>query len=280
MQLTNSEVIPIECERFGIDGGAMFGIIPKNLWQKEHPADEANRVALRTSVLLIKTAERNILIDTGIGNKLDNKLRQRFRVDENSDGIIKGLERAGLQPGDITDVILTHLHFDHTGGSTYQDNGELRITFANAVHYVQAEHWDYACQSSIKDRASFLMENFKILEDQNKLKKLDGIVQLFPGIEIFIAHGHTRAMQLVRITDGDTTIVHGADLIPTASHIPITWNMAYDNQPLLTIEEKSKLLQQISENKWILFFEHDPKYFAGTVNSNEKGFKLDREIRL
>jgi glyoxylase-like metal-dependent hydrolase (beta-lactamase superfamily II) len=280
MKLTDIEIIPIECERFAIDGGALFGIIPKNLWQIEHPADHANCIELRSTAMLIKTRDRNILVDTGIGNKVDEKLRQRFQIREDSPGIVKGLSDIGMKADEISDVILTHLHFDHTGGTTYRENGELKITFANATHYVQAEQWAWACSPSVKDRASFLKENFTLLEEKGCLEKLDGMQQLFPGIEIIVVHGHTPAMQLVKISDDKTTILHGADLIPTASHIRLPWNMAYDNQPLVTIGEKLKFLPQLVENQWILFFEHDVNRTGATVKLEEKGFLMDREINL
>jgi glyoxylase-like metal-dependent hydrolase (beta-lactamase superfamily II) len=280
MKLNGIEIIPIECERFAIDGGALFGIIPKNMWQKDHPADHENRIELRTTALLIKMPGRNILVDTGIGSKFDDKLRQRFQIREESPGVVKGLAQIGINTTDISDVILTHLHFDHAGGATYQDNGELKVTFPYAVHYVQAEHWEWACSPSLKDRASFFMENYLLLEEQGILKKIDGINQLFPDIDVFVVHGHTPSMQLVKITNNGTTILHGADLIPTASHIPLPWNMAYDNHPLVTIEEKKKFLTQIVEGKWILFFEHDPVHTAGTVKQNDKGFVMDKEIIL
>jgi glyoxylase-like metal-dependent hydrolase (beta-lactamase superfamily II) len=280
MKLKGIEIKSIECERFALDGGALFGIIPKSMWQKEHPADHANRIELRTTVMLIESLNRNILIDTGIGSKYDEKLRQRFQIRKDSRGIVKGLADIGIKPAEISDVILTHLHFDHTGGTTYRENGELKITFPNATHYVQAEQWQWACSPSVKDRASFLKENFVLLEQQGCLEKLDGNLQLFPGIEIIVVHGHTPAMQLVKISDDKTTILHGADLIPTASHIPLPWNMAYDNQPLVSIREKMKLLPQLVENQWILFFEHDVSRAGGKVKQEDRGYRLEREIVL
>jgi glyoxylase-like metal-dependent hydrolase (beta-lactamase superfamily II) len=278
MKLDKMELIPIETERFAIDGGALFGIIPKNLWAKEHPADNENRVELRSTALLIKTPDRHILIDTGIGSKIDKKFRKRYKISEHAGGVTTGLARNGIKPEEISDVILTHLHFDHTGGTTYWEDDALKITFPSATHYVQAAHWEWACSPSVKDRASFIQDNFIVLEKENRLKKLNGITQLFPGIEIIVVHGHTPAMQLVRIEEKETTILYGADLIPTASHIPLTWNMAYDNQPLVTINEKLQLLSKIVENRWILFFEHDPFRMAGTVKVGDKGFMLDKEI--
>jgi glyoxylase-like metal-dependent hydrolase (beta-lactamase superfamily II) len=274
------EIHTIETGRFALDGGAMFGVVPKNLWQKTNPADENNRIDLALRSLLIKGENRNILIDTGIGNKFDAKFASIYKINIEKYSLEKSLQIHQITKNDITDVIITHLHFDHAGGTTYQTGHNLTITFPNAVHYVQAEQWDWATHPSEKDRASFLDDDFKILESSGNLKKLSGPAELFPGIEILVMYGHTPGMQLVKISDNEATLLFAADLIPTASHISIPWVMAYDNHPITTINEKKRLLPLITEQNWIVFFEHDPYRPAATVMKTEKRYQMKDEIGL
>jgi glyoxylase-like metal-dependent hydrolase (beta-lactamase superfamily II) len=278
LKINDYEIIPIETGRFALDGGAMFGVVPKNLWQRTNPADEQNRIELALRCLLLKGKNKNILIDTGIGEKLDEKLEKIYKVDHSQSEIEKSISQSGLKNEDITDVIISHLHFDHTGGTTRKNNGKIELSFPNATHHVQLEQWEWANSPAEKDRASFITDNFLLTEQQGKLNILNGPGKITDSIEVMVMYGHTPGMQLIKISDASNTLLYCADLFPTASHIPVPWVMAYDNNPLITIEEKKRLLPKVVEENWILFFEHDPFREAGTVQQTDKGFSLNQEI--
>ena len=254
----------LETGEFALDGGAMFGVVPKTLWEKTNPPDSANRIDMALRVMLIQSQGKNILVDTGIGDKWDEKYKSIYRISHERYSLEKALKRAGLTPADITDIIISHLHFDHCGGCTYKKNNELKLTFPQATHFVQKEQWEWANQPIEKDRASFLKENFEPLIHA-KLKLLEGETEIYPGIHVCISHGHTRSQQAVKVTDGKQTLFYCADLIPTSSHIPIPYIMSYDNFPLIIMEEKKNILEQAVRENWILCFEHDPKVPACTV---------------
>jgi len=278
IRIGSYELLPVETGRFALDGGAMFGVVPKNLWSKSFPADEENRIPLALRSLILKSDRQTILIDTGIGNKFDEKFGGIFKIDLNEYGIEKSLRAHQIGNEEITDVILTHLHFDHAGGTTILKDNRLQLTFPNAVHHIQEEHWNWAVDPSEKDRASFLKNDFMLLEKSNLLNKLSGPSELFPGVELLVMYGHTQAMQIIKISDKTKTALFCADLIPTASHIPFPWVMAYDNHPLTTMNEKRRLLPVAAEEGWILFFEHDPYLIASTVIKTEKGFIKDKTV--
>jgi glyoxylase-like metal-dependent hydrolase (beta-lactamase superfamily II) len=280
MIINNFELIPIETGRFALDGGAMFGVVPKNLWERSNPADEQNRIELALRCLLLKGKNKNILIDTGIGEKLNEKLEHIYKVDHSQTTLEKTLAENEIKNEDITDVIISHLHFDHTGGTTKKINGEVELTFPNAVHHVQQEQWEWANNPAEKDRASFITDNFLLMEQEDKLNILNGPGKITDGIEVLVMYGHTPGMQLIKISDENNTLLYAADLFPTVSHVPVPWVMAYDNNPLTTIEEKKRLLPKIVEQDWILFFEHDPFIAAGKVKLTDKGYKLKEEIKL
>ena len=280
MKIGPYDIFTIESGSVWLDGGAMFGVVPKVLWNKTNPADELNRIELAMRILVIKSAARTILVDTGVGYKMNEKLSKIYNVDHHKYRLEQGLAEHGLTPADVTDVIITHMHFDHIGGATYYDGDELKLTFPNATHYVQGEQWDWANHPSDKDRASYMPENFKPIDEAGRLMQLDGPKELFPGIEVLVMYGHTPGMQLPKISDGSTTLLYCADLMPTASHIPLPYIMGYDNHPLTTLEEKKRLLPKAVEENWILAFEHDPFRKAGTVEKTEKGYRLKEEIDL
>lgn len=262
---------------FALDGGAMFGIIPKPLWQKTNPPDDANRIKLATRNLLLTNGNRKILIDTGMGDKWDEKSKSIYAVDQ-SNSLEGSLSEMNLKPEDITDVILTHLHFDHTGGSTKIENQKLIPTFPNAKYYVQKKNYEWAVYPSDRDKGSYLKNNFQPLMEEGVLIFIDGEEKFDDEIEIVIINGHTFAQQLIKISDSSNTILYCADLFPTTSHIPIPYVMAYDLQPLVTVEEKKKILAKAIEKNWKIFFEHDPETALATVMKDEKGFRVNEKM--
>lgn len=264
----------VETGRFGLDGGAMFGVVPKPLWERAyHAADAANRIPMAARALLIRWDSHVVLVDTGNGTKMPQKERQIYALDTSRFSLDGSLHQLGLRPEDITAVILTHLHFDHAGGSTaVTDRGELVPTFPNARYYVQRDHLRWAQQPTEKDRASFRAEDFEPLLSAGLLETLDGEGELFPGIHLLVVHGHTRAMQLVLVQDAGESLLYCADLCPTAAHVPYPYIMAYDNFPLTTLEEKKRILPQAYEEGWILCFEHDAFVQAARLQPTAKGF--------
>src|SRR5690554_310364 len=261
---------------FGLDGGAMFGIIPKTLWQKTNPPDDANRIKLATRNLLLVNESRKILIDTGMGNKWDEKSKNIYAIQGNS--LKETLKQQNISPDEITDIILTHLHFDHTGGSTEIENGRIVPAFPNAKYYVQKKNYAWAINPSDRDRGSYLKNNFQPLMDEGVLQLIDGEKFFDDEIELIIFNKHTFAQQLIKISDSSNTIFYCADLFPTTSHIPLPYVMGYDLQPLVTVNEKRKILTKALEEEWKLLFEHDPETVMATVLKDEKGFKVKEKF--
>ncbi len=269
----------LETGRFRLDGGAMFGVVPKVLWNRSDPADERNRIELALRTLLIRDDEHCIMVDTGIGEKWDEKFTDIYGIDHSKFSLRNSLSAIGVLPNDITDVILTHLHFDHVGGATFLDNdGSFKPAFPNATYYVQKKQYEWAVKPSEKDRASFVKETFVPLCEQGKLKLLDGEIELFPGIFIKLSEGHTVAQQNVLITDGGKNLYHPGDMIPTLSHVPLPFIMGYDNFPLTTLEEKTTVLNRATKEDWIIFFEHDSKCPATFIEKTEKGFRAGKPV--
>jgi glyoxylase-like metal-dependent hydrolase (beta-lactamase superfamily II) len=274
-----NKIFPIDSGKFKLDGGAMFGIVPKVLWQNLNKPDRKNRITLSLRNLLIVTDDKKILIDTGIGTKYDEKFKQIYGIsDENN--LISSLEKVSVKPEEITDVVLSHLHFDHCGGTTYIKNNELNLTFPNAIHYVQKTQFETAMNPNVREKASFIKDNFLPVYNLGKMKLMDGNFSITNGVEVFVSNGHTKGMQLVKINADIGTVIYCADLIPTSSHIHLPYNMAYDTAPLVLIEEKKNLLEQAVKNDWILFFEHDPKFDMVKVKKDEKGNFCKKELNL
>ena len=261
----------IETGRFGLDGGAMFGIVPKPLWERRIAADELNRIPMHARCLLLSSADRLVLIDNGIGTKQDQKFRKIYAVDDQTMNLDASLRSAGFHRSDITDVILTHLHFDHCGGSTEVVDGKLCIAFPNAIFHVQGAHWDWARQGNVREKASFFPENLDPLAASGQLNLIDGRNELFEGVDLIPVDGHTRAMQLVRVHYADRSLLYAADLLPTHAHLAPAWNMGYDLWPMTTIEEKGRLLEQATDGGWQLYFEHDPTVGLCDVVMGERG---------
>jgi len=267
----------IESGYFALDGGAMFGIIPKALWEKTNPADESNRIKLATRNLLLDSGNKKILIDTGMGNKWDDKAKEIYKIDQQEFSLQSSLAKIVLKPEDITDVILTHLHFDHAGGSTIISDGKLIPTFPNAKYYVRKKNYEWAMNPSERDRGSYIKENFCPLLDAGIFSFINE-KNFDDEIEFIEVNGHTFCMQLIRISDSSNTILYCADLFPTTSHIPLPYVMGYDLQPLVTVEEKKKILQQAFEENWKLFFEHDPFNALTTVTKTDKGYRANEKF--
>jgi len=272
MKIGNYEIYSIKSGMFRLDGGAMFGIVPKVLWNKLNPSDELNRINLSTRSLLLISDKRKILVDTGLGNKFDEKFKNIYAVENIS--IEDALKQKGFVSDEITDVLITHLHFDHTGGSTKFENGQIVPTFRNAKYYIQKSHFDWALNPSDKDKASFIKDDFLPIKEFNQIEFTDGNFKLDNEIEIILSSGHTPSQQHLKITDGKNTIFYCGDLIPTSAHIPYPYVMSYDLYPLITIEEKKKILPQAFEENWILFFEHDPFTSSVTIAEGKKGFEI------
>ncbi len=268
LQIAGYQVISLPTGLFGLDGGAMFGTVPKVLWEKSHPADESNRIQLEARALLLLSDDKKIIIDTGngadfvikYGTKLGQKFAEMYNISTTGKPpILDTLDQHGLKPEDITDVILTHLHFDHAGGGTTAQDGTLVPTFPKATYYVQKDNLETAKKPNLRERASYFPANFEPLLNAGVLEILEGpLDNLLPGISLKLSYGHTRGQQNVFISDSNNTLVYCADVIPTASHVRLAWVMGYDLNPVLLIEEKRKILKEAGEKNWLLFFEHDP----------------------
>lgn len=289
LKIADLEVCPIPTGPFGLDGGAMFGTVPKVLWERSNPADEKNRITMEARGLLLKGGNRKILIDCGnggdfvakYGDKLGPKFAEMYNVDSTGPSLLKSLRNFGVNPEDITDVVLTHLHFDHCGGGTTVRDGTLVPTFANANYYVQKRNLETASHPNIREKASYFPANFEPLVKSGKLTVLDGeIAEFIPGFSVMVSNGHTVGHQMVKVSDGRTTLLYCGDVVPTSSHVRLAWVMGYDLDPLRLIGEKEKVLAQAAENGWYLFFEHDPYCDAATVVRDGKDFKVSDRFVL
>ncbi|MCA0447094.1 MAG: MBL fold metallo-hydrolase [Bacteroidetes bacterium] len=280
MKIGNYEVVSVETGRFRLDGGAMFGTIPKVLWENQIPADQSNRIEMALRTLLIRGNGRTILIDTGMGDKWDDKQKGMYHLSNETYTLENSLKAEGLTTDDITDVILTHLHFDHAGGATKIQNGEIIPAFPNATYYIQKSNLDWARNPNERERASYLAVNFEPLIQQNKLVLVDGETEILPGIRAIVSNGHTIGMQCIQVEGDGESLVYCADLIPTSAHIPVPWIMGYDIQPMLMLEEKKKLLNQAVEENWTLFFEHDPAISACKVVPGKKYAEKGEIVRI
>ena len=280
MKIRKYELHSIETGRFALDGGAMFGIVPKELWGKLHPSDGQNRIEMALRSLLIMDDKRKILVDTGIGTKLSKKNQKIYKIDQTKHNLEASLEKYGLETKDITDVILTHLHLDHVGGATYLEGKKHKLTFPNAAQYVQKTHHEWAIKPSERDKGSFIREDFKTIEGEGKLRLLDGYAMILPNIDVIIYDGHTIGQQLIKISDGINTLVYCGDVIPFTSHINLPYIASYDISPITSIEDKEKLLTRACNGDWVLFFEHDPVTEAVKVEKIKKEYTIKETISL
>lgn len=276
---------------FKLDGGAMFGVVPKVMWNKINPADGNNLCSWAMRSLLIEDGNRLILVDTGIGDKQDEKFFKHYYL-HGDDSLDKSLAQHGFHREDITDVILTHLHFDHCGGAIEREGEKLLPAFRNATYWSNEEHWEWATQPNDREKASFLKENILPINESGQLKFIDAPnvdwdaskplpEQSFAdNISLRFVEGHTAAMMLPQVRYKDKTIVYMADLLPGAGHIPIPYVMAYDMFPLTTLNEKKSFLAEAIDNNYILFFEHDPKIECCNLVQTEKGIRPGESFRL
>lgn len=280
MKIGKYDLYSVETSEFGLDGGAMFGIIPKPVWEKKVSADELNRVNMVTRSLLLVSDEKKILIDTGNGTKWEEKYKKIYDINTDQYNIEKSLGKYGFSSEQITDVICTHMHFDHIGGNTKINSGKVVPTFPNAKYWISEENWKLANHPSQKDAGSFIEHDWKVLAENQMIEIIDGREPFIEGIDTIVTHGHTPGLLHPIVSDGSNKLFYGADIFPMVAHIPIPWVMAYDVQPVVTMEEKQKLLQKMDREDWILFFEHDPHVQACTVHKDGKHYKLNKRIQI
>lgn len=263
MKFGDYELIPLSDGIMRLDGGAMFGVVPKVFWEKANIPDEKNRIAIGVYPLLIKAKGCNILVDTGNGDKFSEKLLKIYGI-EREPTLLKSLSDAGLKPEDIDIVINTHLHFDHCGGNTFLDkNGILRPTFPNARYVVQKVEWEEATNTNELTKASYLTENFTPVMEAGLVDLVDGDTEVVPGVKVARTQGHNKGHQSVMIESEGKTAFFLGDLIPTAGHIPLPYIMGYDLYPVELLEVKRRILREAFENHWLLIFEHDPEIRMG-----------------
>ena len=274
------KLYPIETGDFKLDGGAMFGVVPKTIWSKTNPADENNLIDIAARCLLIEDGNRLILIDTGMGNKQSDKFFGYYSL-WGTHSMDKSLAKYGFNRDDVTDVFMTHLHFDHCGGSVIwnKDKTGYEVAFKNAKFWTNENHWEWATKPNAREKASFLSENILPMQESGQLNFIKKPESYFGisnelGFDIFYVDGHTEKMMIPHLKYQDKTIVFCADLIPTAGHLPLPYVMGYDTRPLLTMPEKAKFLNAAAENNYYLFLEHDAHHEIITVEKTEKGIRL------
>ncbi len=270
----------IEAGNFKLDGGSMFGVVPKTLWNKVYPADKNNMCNLTTRCLLIQEKERLILIDAGLGNKQSEKFYSYYYLNGN-DSLEKSLSAHGFTTNDITDLILTHLHFDHCGGAVESDKaGNYKLTFQNACYWVSKKHWDWSKNTNQREKASFLSENIDPIEQSGKLNFVNNASDFSDAIHLKTYNGHTEGLLIPFVKYLDHTLVYVSDLFPTTANIPASWVCGFDTQPLLSMQEHAAFLEEAAENKYVLFFEHDIFHECCTVKKTDRGIQVDKTFPL
>lgn len=283
------KIYPIHTGNFKLDGGAMFGIVPKQIWEKTNPADDLNLCQWAMRTLLIEDGNRLMLIDTGIGDKQNEKFFSHYHLHGN-DSLVGNLKKNGFSPDDITDVFLTHLHFDHVGGAVRwnEQKDSYRPTFKKAIYWSNAKHWKWATEPNAREKASFLKENILPLEESGQLKFIEREKDYqtnvfnddFDGLSVTFVDGHTESQMLPEIIYKNKRIVFVADLLPSTGHIPLPYVMGYDTRPLLTLNEKEKFLKRAADEEIILFLEHDAYNECCTLQHTEKGVRLKETFSL
>ncbi len=263
-----------------LDGGAMFGVVPKSLWNKVYPADENNLCNWSMRCLLVVDGDRKILIDNGIGDKQDENFLKHYYLN-GDDSLEKSLESLGYTTDDITDMFLTHLHFDHCGGSISKtSDGRFITTFKNATYWISKAQWEWAIHPNRREKASFLKENIFPIEESGQLKIVENEGEIIPGIKVKFYNGHTDGQMIPFIDYEGKTVVFMADLLPSSAHIPLPYIMAYDTKPLITLQEKERFFSEAIENEYILFLEHDLYHECCTIQETEKGPRVKEFLNL
>ena len=272
--MTDMKIRTIHTGYLKLDGGAMFGVVPKRMWEKMNPPDAQNMCTWAMRALLVETAGRKILIDTGMGNKQDERFRSHFEP-HGPENLFDSLAQAGVSRTDITDVFLTHLHFDHCGGALWKNerSGSVELSFPRATYWTNERHYQWALHPNAREKASFLPENFVPLHEAGRLQfvPLRQNTEFLPGFRVRFLYGHTEAMMAPVLNTPAGTLLYCADLIPSQWHVGMPYVMAYDLRPLKTLSEKAKLLSEAAQKKQVLFFEHDPQCEAGRVRLDEAG---------
>ena len=275
---------PYDCQlvsdgHYHLDGGAMFGVVPKVLWERHHPADESNRIVLALNCLLARGDGRVILVDCGMGRHWSEHEIDLYGLERPEGDVVAALARLGVDPSEVTDLVLTHLHFDHAGGVV---DPEGRLVFGRATHWVQAQHLRWAHDPTERDRRSFRGEILDALESEVcDLRLVDGTQTILPGVEVLPVHGHTPHQQLALFGEPDSArLLYAADLVPYASQVHLPWIMAFDLNPLLTLQEKREILSRAVFEEWVLLFEHDRRIPAATVVFEEGRYRVGREVQL
>lgn len=271
----------IHAGNFKLDGGAMFGVVPKSMWQKLNAPDDNNMCSWAMRCLLVEHQDRLILIDNGMGDKQSEKFFGHYYL-HGEHTLERSLSEAGFSKDDITDVFLTHLHFDHCGGSVVREGSALVPAFKNATYWTNQDHWKWATEPNDREKASFLSENILPLQESGKLKFIETSqgVEFMPGFSVRFVSGHTESMMLPTLNYKDRTIVFVADLLPSIAHIPIPYVMAYDTRPLLTLQEKKAFLQEALDKNFVLFFEHDPVIECCDLAMTDRGIRAGRTYLL
>lgn len=274
MRLGDLEFLVLTDGTLRLDGGAMFGVVPKPMWEKKARADERNRILLAMNCLLIRVARKTILVETGAGDKWDAKRRDIYAFD-GSPRLPEQMMQHGVKSEDVDIVINTHLHFDHCGWGTRNTNGKVRPTFPNAKYVVQRKDFEHAKNPTERDRASYILDNYLPLEEAKQLELLEGERQIVPGVTVVPAPGHTPAMQCVKLEGGGKTAFFLADLVPMTAHLPLAWIMGFDLFPLTTLENKRKILLQIAKNGWLALFAHDVTVRAAYLHERNGQFEAE-----
>lgn len=274
------QLYTIDTGFFKLDGGAMFGVVPKSMWQKLNEPDKNNMCSWAMRCLLIEQGNRLVLIDTGMGYKQDDKFKSHYYPHGDAT-LKKSLKKHGFHPTDITDVFLTHLHFDHCGDAVELDkNGKPQLTFPNATYWSSSKHWDWALNPNPREKASFLKENLLPISESGQLKFIENESLGLEGFSTHFVNGHTESMMLCDIAYKGQVVSYAADLIPSSHHIKMPYVMAYDIRPLDTLEEKAVYLERAYENNHILMFEHDKDIECGTLRRTERGIIFDKPLKL